>query len=164
ENFTRRRAEAEMNFANALVRQPAHSGSGYPDEPVELRKTLEDYLKGEAPNGRIHAVDPRDTLSGNSMERAPRSNTLIGIAAPHVSPFGGVEAYRAAYSELAGEDPGRTFVILGTSHYGRPDKFGLTRKPFLTPYGETVPALDLVDELERTAPDSVSMEDYCHAI
>ena len=33
--------------------------------------------------------------------------------------------------------PRRTFVILGTSHYGEPERFGLTRKPFLTPCGET---------------------------
>ena len=30
----------------------------------------------------------------------------------------------------------RTFVILATSHYGEPEKFGLTRKNFRTPLGE----------------------------
>ena len=44
-------------------------------------------------------------------------------------------------------DADRTFVILGTSHYGSPDRLGLTRKPFATPFGETLTDTDLVDWL-----------------
>ncbi len=54
--------------------------------------------------------------------------------------------------------------MLGTSHYGEPERFGLTRKPFETPLGSTMPAFDLVEELERKGGDAVRMEDYCHAI
>ncbi|MEQ1948625.1 MAG: AmmeMemoRadiSam system protein B [Bryobacteraceae bacterium] len=144
QNFAERRAEAEKAFAEAPHREPAHSGSGYPDEPVELRKTFAEYLTGPAPE--------------------PRAGKLRAIAAPHVSPFGGIDAYRAAYSCLTPEDADRTVVILGTSHYGYPSRWGLTRKPFHTPYGVTRPATELIDEIERKAPDSVLMEDYCHAI
>ncbi len=51
---------------------------------------------------------------------APPANgeNLIGIAAPHVSPAGGYESYRAAYRLLGPRYKERTFVILGTSHYG----------------------------------------------
>jgi AmmeMemoRadiSam system protein B len=55
-------------------------------------------------------------------------------------------------------------VVLGTSHYGEPDHFGLTRKPFATPLGQTTPAMALIDELANAAPHAVRMEDYCHAI
>ena len=58
----------------------------------------------------------------------------------------------------------RTFVILGTSHYGQPDRFGLTRKAFATPFGETGTNLALVDEIARAAGDGALMEDYCHAV
>jgi hypothetical protein len=75
-----------------------------------------------------------------------------------------VEAYRAAYSALTPADAERTFVILGTSHYGHPERLGLTRKPFLTPYGEAVTDAKLVDELERSLGPAALMEDYCHAI
>jgi AmmeMemoRadiSam system protein B len=91
-------------------------------------------------------------------------DSLIGIAAPHVSPFGGWECYRDAYSLLNTEYRDRTFVVLGTSHYGEPDSFGLTRKPFITPFGEAVTDLRLVDELAASAPEAVRMEDYCHAV
>ena len=88
---------------------------------------------------------------------------LIAIAAPHVSPFGGFDCYRAAYRALRPEHRERTFVILGTSHYGEPDRFGLTRKNFVTPFGEAVTDTALADELAAAAPRAVEMEDYCHA-
>jgi AmmeMemoRadiSam system protein B len=57
----------------------------------------------------------------------------------------------------------RTFVILGTSHFGEPERFGLTRKPFLTPLGESATDLDLVEWLAGRAGPAIEMEDYCHS-
>jgi AmmeMemoRadiSam system protein B len=142
EAFERRKDQAEKAFAEAPVREPSHAGSGYPDEKSELIRTFDEYLAGPP---------------------APKQK-LLAIAAPHVSPFGGVDAYRAAYSALSPADADRTFVILGTSHYGAPDRLGLTRKPFVTPYGETIPDLKLINEIEAKSGDTVAMEDYCHAI
>jgi hypothetical protein len=144
EAFRRRRSETEAAFARAPLREPAHAGGGYPDEPGELRETLNGYLAGEKSNGA--------------------GGRVLAIAAPHVSPFGGVEAYRAAYAALTPADAERTFVILGTSHYGHPDRLGLTRKPFVTPFGQAVTDTKLVDELERKLGAAAVMEDYCHAI
>jgi AmmeMemoRadiSam system protein B len=83
-------------------------------------------------------------------------------AAPHVSPQGGWQSYRAAYKELTPDLRDRTFVVLGTSHSGHPDKFGLTRKPFETPFGRTRIDQTLVAELE--AQPAALAEDYCHAV
>ena len=93
---------------------------------------------------------------------APSCPSLIGIAAPHVSPAGGWQSYRAAYQTLTPELRDRTFVVLGTSHYGQPGKFGLTRKPFETPFGQTGVDDLLVKELE--AQPAALAEDYCHAV
>ncbi len=144
EQFFRRKDEAERAFADSPAREPAHAGTGYPEDPAELTSTLREYL-GEtaaaADTGRVRA-----------------------IAAPHVSPFGGIDSYRAAYASLTPADADKTFVVLGTSHYGQPDRFGLTRKAFVTPFGETRTNLALVDEIARVAGDGALMEDYCHAI
>jgi MEMO1 family protein len=148
DTFLHRKAEAESAFSSAPLREPAHAGSAYPDEPEELRKTFSEYLSSP------------DSTAANA---APSQRT-IAIAAPHVSPFGGIEAYRAAYSALSPRDADRTIIVLGTSHYGHPDRLGLTRKPFVTPYGETLPALDLIDDLNRKAGSGAFMEDYCHSI
>ncbi len=141
-NFERLREAAEKAFAEAPLREAAHSGSGYPADAAELKETFADYLQGApAADGRV-----------------------LGIAAPHVSPFGGVEAYRAAYSSLSPADAERTFVILGTSHYGEPDRLGLTRKPFVTPFGESITDTALVGRLASAAGDGVFLEDYCHVV
>ena len=55
-------------------------------------------------------------------------------------------------------------MILGTSHYGEPEAFGLTRKPFATPLGEARVAAALVDELAAQGGPAVRLEDYCHAV
>jgi AmmeMemoRadiSam system protein B len=143
ETLASRKEAAERAFAESPLREPVHSGGGYPDEPSALAETLRGYLDGPG-----HSLNHRVTA----------------IAAPHVSPFGGVAAYRAAYRALTPADFDRTFVILGTSHYGAPERFGLTRKSFLTPFGETSTDLGLVNELAEAAPNAVLMEDYCHAI
>jgi AmmeMemoRadiSam system protein B len=144
EAFEVQRLARVNEFIAAPKREAAHAGSAYPDNADEARKTISEFMQGAPPPGS--------------------EDSLIGIAAPHVSPFGGWESYRDAYSELPDSYRDRTFVVLGTSHYGEPDRFGLTRKPFATPFGETITEGRLVDELAQAAPESIRMEDYCHAI
>lgn len=150
--FEQSRLDAEKRFADSPTRLAAHAGGGYPDQPAELTETFTGYLR----NG--------DAATDNEESPTSRPGTTRAIAAPHVSPFGGIASYRAAYSALTPDDADRTFIILGTSHYGEPDRFGLTRKSFTTPLGATVPALDWIDELEAAAGPAIRMEDYCHAI
>jgi len=145
EIFAERRARCHEAFAAAPERTPAHAGSGYPALAAPLTKTLDGYL-GQAPVAR----------------RA--RGALVGMAAPHVSPEGGIASYAAAYRGLPADLGERTFVILGTSHYGAPDRFGLTRKPFTTPFGAAVTDTRLVDELARAAGPAALVEDYCHAV
>lgn len=142
ETFHRMRDERQREFAESPVRQPAHARSAYPDDQQELAGVMAGYLaNAEAPQ----------------LERVP-----VGIAAPHVSPQGGWECYRAAYAALPAAAGDRTFVVLGTSHYGEPDRFGLTAKPFATPFGVTRTAPDLLKHLEHQP--AAKMEDYCHAV
>lgn len=142
ENYQRMKAEREQAFAEAPVREASHAGTAYPADAESLRETMAEWMGGDS---------------------APASG-LIGIAAPHVSPGGGYDSYRAAYRLLGPEYKDRTFVILGTSHYGASERFGLTRKPYATPYGEAAVNLDLHGELMRLAPGSIANEDYCHAV
>lgn len=151
--YARRRDDAHRTFAHAAVRSPSHAGQGYPEQAADLAKTLDGYLD-----------DGRRALL--SAPRAPRGEEarLLGLAAPHVSPFGGPETYGAAYSKLPPSLGDRTFVLLGTSHYGEPDKFGLTHKPFATPLGQTETDTPFLTALEKAADKSIVREDYCHVI
>src|SRR6266566_7478871 len=143
ENYARMQEERHRQFAEEPRREARHSGSAYPDEPVALRETLVGWMNGGSKNG---------------------TKRLMGIAAPHVSPEGGWKSYQAAYGALTPEYKDRTFVVLGTSHYGEAERFGLTRKPFVTPLGESAVDLPLVNKLVDDAEDSIVMEDYCHSI
>jgi hypothetical protein len=144
ERFAALREKAVKEFAQAERRDAVHAGSAYPGEAGEAREQLTTYM--------------------GSAALTAAADGLVGIAAPHVSPFGGWESYRDAYNKLSPDYRERVFVILGTSHYGEPEKFGLTRKPFVTPLGEAVTETALVDRLEQKAGGAISMEDYCHAI
>jgi AmmeMemoRadiSam system protein B len=128
-------------FRAAEVREPAHAGSAYPDTEEALRERYADRL-------------PAAPSNGVPLPRA--------LAAPHVSPDGGFASYRAAY-DVSADGEGTTFVILGTSHYGVPERFGLTRKAFRTPLGEVEVAREHHDFLVDRAGDAVIEEDYCHA-
>lgn len=141
--YAQRKQDKYREFAAQEVREAVHAGGAYPSEPVELQATFERYFAG-APS--LKAGD------------------VVGLAAPHVSPEGGWESYRDAYAALPPSLGSRTFIVLGTSHYGAPEKFGLTRKPYRTPLGATTPDLALIDALHRDAPDSILSEDYCHAV
>jgi AmmeMemoRadiSam system protein B len=145
DTFARIEREKRREFAEKPVREPSHAGSAYPEDPQELREAMAEYMAEE--------------------EGAPAvaADGLFAIAAPHVSPAGGWQSYQAAYRLLRPEHRDRTFVILATSHYGAPEKFGLTRKKFCTPLGESETDTRLVDWLAERGGSAVEMEDYCHS-
>lgn len=147
EELARRRHERHQAFASAVRREAAHAGQAYPEDPVELRRLLDGWLRAAAP-----------------PVPAERPDEVFAIAAPHVSLEGGCRCYADAYSALPAGAGDRTFVVLGTSHHGAPERFGLTRKAFTTPLGTTRSAPELVARLATDGGDAVVVEDYCHAI
>ncbi|MBI2816646.1 MAG: AmmeMemoRadiSam system protein B [Acidobacteria bacterium] len=144
EKFEAMRQARRSVFRDCSERHPAHAGTGYPADSESLRHQFMEYMTG-----------------ADGHKDAPE---LTAIAAPHVSLFGGWKSYARAYARLTPNLAEKTFVILGTSHYGEPEKFGLTRKPFITPMGSLQTDTTLVDWLEQRAPNSILMEDYCHSI
>jgi len=144
QNYLQLRERQHSAFALAEWRAPAHAGSAYPAEPEPLRATLAEYMAHPHPEKQLA--------------------NLVGIAAPHVSPEGGGPCYAAAYCAMGDGYKERTFVVLGTSHYGEADRFGLTRKSFVTPLGAATTATELVDELVSAGGPAVRLEDYAHAV
>ncbi len=144
ETYARLKEERCRAFAAAPAREAALAGSAYPAEPAALSALLAGCTDGAGAR--------------------PGRPGLMGIAAPHVSLEGGRPCYEAAYGCVPREGRDRVFVVLGTSHYGRLGAFGLTRKPYQTPLGETRTVPELVEELERKGGEAVIREDYCHAV
>jgi len=135
EEFFALREKRHAEFRDAPVRSAAHADE-YP------REVLDEYFSGIPPE------------SGGE---------LLGLAAPHVSLRGGWQSYTDAYRRVTPDFADRTFVILGTSHIGEPEKFGLTRKPYATPLGSSEVDTPKLDFLVKHAPKAVIEEDYCHS-
>ena len=144
DDLARRREERHRSFACAERREPHFAGEAYPEEAAALRTLLDGWLRG---------IDERTVPQG-----------VYAVAAPHVSLEGGFRCYASAYRALPPAAAERTFVVLGTSHYGAPERFGLTRKDFVTPLGVARSARPLVDRLVRSGGGAVVLEDYCHAV
>jgi AmmeMemoRadiSam system protein B len=145
EAFRLRQQRKHAAFAGASERAAAHAGSAYPAEPAALRQVLSEKV-------------PAREAAGERPER------LMAVAAPHASPDGAWPSYAAAYGLLGPDFAERTFVVLGTSHYGAANRFGLTRKPFRTALGLTEVDDVLVEEIAREGGPAVVAEDYCHAV
>lgn len=145
DELERRRQVRHRSFADAPRREASHSGQAYPDDPAELAALLDGWLRP-------------------SSDAEPAPDGVFAIAAPHVSPQGGFRSYASAYRALPKDAAGRTVVVLGTSHYGAPQRFGLTRKPYATPLGVAATDAAIVDRLAKGGGDAVQMEDYCHAV
>lgn len=143
DRYREMKAQRENEFVDEPLREAAFAGAAYPDDVESLGNLLRLRIGAAGSNGKT-----------------------VAIAAPHASPDGGWDTYRAAYRGMPSPEAARdlTFVVLGTSHYGAPERFGLTRKRFVTPFGEAATNTGIVDELQQLAPGAVRMEDYCHAV
>ena len=145
EEFEELQRKRHAEFRESRERLPAHAGGAYPEDPQELRDVLDEHFNTNM------------TSDGRSREKT------LGVGAPHVSLEGAWDSYAAAYGRLGAWSGGnKTVVILGTSHYGQPDRFGLTAKTFVTPLGPVDVDEEAVDFLATRAPDAVTMDDYCH--
>lgn len=163
--FRGMRERAHAEFAAAAVREPSHLGDGgYPGEAGALRRRLDAYLAGRPVAPEDGGPAPANGDGGPREAEGEGGDGLLAIAAPHVSPSGGFRSYAAAYRELGPRHAGRTFVVLGTSHHGAPETFGLTLKPFRTPYGDAPVDTEIVERLAAAAPSAVVLEDYCHKV
>lgn len=142
--------EARMDVWRAVgVLESSHAGPlNYPEDAGQLRTKFDGWFRAVPAAG---------------------AGPLRAIASPHASPGAASRSYATAYAALAGAlsreaAADKTFVILGTSHYGEIDKLGTTRKTFQTPVGGAPVNMDLLRELRREGGAGVLEEDYFFSI
>lgn len=138
--------EVRMKEWRALDVLPySHAGPlNYPEDPQKLHAQFDNWFQAVA---------------------APGVQPLRAIAAPHASPGAARRSYANAYHALAQALPKeqaaeKTFVILGTSHYGEIDRLGVTRKDFDTPIGRARVDQSLLGELKHAGGPGIAEEDY----
>ena len=150
--FDQFQAKIDEEFLSSPVRPCAHAGASYPAEIDALRARLDEILAGGPP-----------------VEARPDSR-LVGLISPHIDLRVGGAVYAPAYRVLGEslahleDDPTleRTFIILGTSHYGGNGLFIASRKAYETPFGQLQCDVAFLERLEAQLGRSISQDDTSH--
>lgn len=112
--FFEHKKEVEESFLKNPIRPPMSLLSGYPSSKDEFQNLIKDILNLSKPQ---------------KIEAKP-----IGLIAPHIDYERGKMAYSEAYQAIKEISP-KTFLILGTNHFGAGGACVLTLKDFSTPLG-----------------------------
>lgn len=124
ERFLSRLNEEKRKLLALGKRPPSHAGQAYPDNPLELKKFLE------------------QTLSYEGKENA------IGIIVPHMDLRVAKETYGKVYSRIKHLNPD-IVVILGVSHYYHETPFSILPLDLDTPIGVLKTNKEIVKEIQK---------------
>jgi MEMO1 family protein len=141
DRFTRSREQIERQFALLETRPCSFCGHGYPPDPADLRRKLDEIVSRNPP-----ASDP-----GN----------IVALVSPHIDLSVGAKAYGSTYQFLRFTSP-RTVVILGIGHHLATGLFCLTEKDFDTPLGTVKTNKELVRRLKIGGEDVFAPNDFSH--
>ena len=131
ERYNENRMRIERQFLNAPVRNSYLSGLSYPEDESDLDNLISGFYK------KATAADSRNT------------GKLKGLISPHIDFNRGGVSYAIAYRELIEESEADTYLIFGTTHYARNlNPFILTKKSFMTPFGQVDTDVDFIEKLE----------------
>lgn len=119
------------HLSSGPIRLPACTAS-YGDDPVRLRRSLDDLFTAPVGPGRLASRRPD-----------PRFRAAL---IPHIDYARGGVSYAWAFKELWERTPATLFVIVGTAHYSY-HRFTLTRQHFQTPLGIATTDQTYIDRL-----------------
>ncbi len=148
ERFFEHQGRIIEEFRRSPIRPPAHAGSVYKEDPVELSTQLAGYFQ-----------PPKGPGQPNQDQA---SHTPKAIVAPHIDFHRGGPCYAWAYKELV-ETPGADlYILLGTSHCGGESPFTATLKDFVTPLGTVETDKEFVRELKEKYAGDLFLEEHLH--
>ncbi|HPM77142.1 MAG TPA: AmmeMemoRadiSam system protein B [bacterium] len=89
-------------------------------------------------------------------------NRLGVLIAPHIDYMRGGPAYGLAYLQMKKHFSGEVVLVLGTNHQEHQTALALTKKDYLTPWGEVTTDVALVERLAAALPFDVFTDEFCH--
>jgi MEMO1 family protein len=141
DRFTEAMEQIVGQFTALETRPCSFCGHGYPSDPDELRKRLDEIV--------------------NSSPPAPDQGKIVALVSPHIDLSVGAKAYGSTYQFLRYTFPG-TVVILGIGHHLASGLFSLTEKDFDTPLGTVKTNRELVRKLKDGGGDVFTPNDFSH--
>jgi hypothetical protein len=141
DRFIRAKEKIVEQFTCLEVRPCSFCGHGYPPDPDELRKRLDEIVSRNPP--------------------APEPGKIVALVSPHIDLSVGAKAYGNTYQFLRYASPS-TVVILGIGHHLTTGLFCLTEKDFDTPLGTVRTNKELVRKLKDGGGDIFAPNDFSH--
>jgi AmmeMemoRadiSam system protein B len=142
ERFKKARNQIVERFTSMKIRPCSHCGHGYPLDPSELRKKLDEILGSQPP-------------------APPPEGKIVGLVSPHIDLSVGFKSYASAYRLAKYTSPSKV-ILLGVGHQVAGDFFCLTEKDFDTPLGIVKTDKALVRKLREAGKDVVASNDFAH--
>ena len=142
ERFKRAKEQIVAEFATKKTRYCSHCGRSYPQDPIELKKTLDEIL-----TRRLHI--------------SKCEGRIKALVSPHIDPTVGANVYACAYQALGDHSPQRV-VILGTGHHLTDGLFCVTEKDFITPLGTAKNEIAVTQRLREAAGAVHATDDFAH--
>jgi AmmeMemoRadiSam system protein B len=130
------------DFTSKKIRPCSHDGGAYPENPLELKKRLDEILASRPP------------VSGPEGK-------VKALVAPHIDLSVGYRVYSSAYQMLRFVKPAR-ILVLGIGHQMVDHMFCLTDKGFDTPLGVVQNDPDCIRELQSAGGDILADNDFAH--
>ncbi|MGB7946661.1 MAG: AmmeMemoRadiSam system protein B [Candidatus Binatia bacterium] len=148
ERFLLHQNKVVEEFKTLARRPPAHVGSVYRKDPLELKEQLDGFFSSPEGPG---------VPSRNASTPAPKA-----IVAPHIDFRRGGPAYAWAYKQLAESEGADLFILLGTSHCGGQNPFILTFKDFDTPLGRVETDKEFARRLQESCREDLLADEFLH--
>lgn len=147
---SRERGESlRREFARRPSRPAAHAGVSYPDDPAELRATLDAFFsQAEEGDGPPTGARP-----------APR-----GLVVPHIDIRCGGRCMARGFRALRapGAPLPRRYIVLGVAHHATPGLYTLTDKDFETPLGLARADREAIGRLKELYGGDLMEGEYAH--
>jgi MEMO1 family protein len=141
DRFIRSRGQIVERFTSLETRPCSLCGHGYPPDPDELRKRLDEIVSRNPP--------------------VPDPGKIVALVSPHIDLSVGAKAYGNTYQFLRYTAP-TTVLILGIGHHLATGLFCLTEKDFDTPLGTVKTNKELVRKLNEGGGDVFAPNDFSH--
>lgn len=142
ERFKTARDRLVADFSSQKVRPPSHSGLSYPEDPLLLKKRLDEILEG-------------------SPHTPKQEGKIVALVSPHIDLGVGHKVYSSAYQMLRHVAPSRV-LLLGVGHHMMKHLFSLTDKAFETPLGRVESEPPVIHDLQKIGGDIVAPDDFSH--
>jgi AmmeMemoRadiSam system protein B len=147
--------QAMETYRSGSFRSPALAGGGYPQDPDQLRDTMDDYSR------RAGFMGGQADGFGDQNDGA----RVVGLISPHIDYHRGWRTYAEIWGRMArAVEEAELIIVLGTDHSGHPGSINLTRQSYATPWGKLPTDTALVDRLAEVLGEDQAFSQEAHHI